>query len=102
NQENIDATMAALQGVQLGARPDLWQTYDAGRAQVLEAARPVTALKTRFAQQAAEIDGVLAKAGRDAAAAAYLPMVGRDAQAWTVLLDGATADVLGFLPLDSF
>lgn len=102
NEEKTDATLAALQGVQLGARPDLWQTYAAGRAQVLEAAKPVVDLKTRFPQSAAEIDGVLAKAGRDAAGAAYLPMVGRNAQAWTVLLDGATADVLGFLPLDSF
>jgi hypothetical protein len=31
-----------------------------------------------------------------------LPLVARKAQAWTVLLDASTADVIGYLPLDSF
>jgi hypothetical protein len=32
---------------------------------------------------------------------AYLPMVGRKTF-WTVLIDTVTADVLAFMPLDSF
>jgi hypothetical protein len=101
-QEKIEATMAALQGVQIGARPDFWQSYEAGRAEVLKAARPATQLKERFAPHAAEIDAALQRAGRTVAGAAYLPLVARKAEAWTVLLDAKTAEVIGYLPLDSF
>jgi len=100
--ERTEMTLAALKGLQLSARPDLWQPYEAGRAEVLRAARPVAALKSRFPQRAAEIDAALHQAGREAAAAAYLPLVARKAEAWTVLLDAKTAEVIGYLPLDSF
>ncbi|RYY96275.1 MAG: pilus assembly protein [Comamonadaceae bacterium] len=101
-QEKFDATMVALQGVSLAARPDFWQSYPAGREQVLLAARPATALKTRFPESAGEIDALLRRAGRDASGAAYLPLIARKAEGWTVLLDGTSAEVLGYLPLDSF
>jgi hypothetical protein len=69
---------------------------------VLGAARPATQLKSRFPERSAEIDAALRKSGRQAAAAAYLPLVARKADAWTVLLDSTTAEVIGYLPLDSF
>lgn len=100
--EKMESTMQALQGVHLGARPDLWESYEAARPRVLEAAKPVTALKTRFPDRAAEIDAILQRAGRTAAGASYLPLVARQAVAWTVLLDATTAEVIGTLPLDSF
>lgn len=101
-QEKVDATLVALQGIPLAARPDLWQPYAAGRQQILAAARPATELQSRFAQSAAQIDAILRNAGRDPASAAYLPLIARKADGWTVLLDGTTADVLGYVPLDSF
>ena len=67
-QEKMEATMVALQGIHLAARPDLWQTYDAGKPTILEAARPAAALKARFPDRAAEIDAVLKRGNRDAAA----------------------------------
>ena len=100
--ESSEFTMAALQGVPLAARPELWQSYDAGRAQVLHAARPVADLKKRFPGSAADIDAALRQSGHEARGAAYLPLVARKATAWTVLLDAATAEVIGYLPLDSF
>jgi hypothetical protein len=100
-KESFDATMAALGGADLGARPDLWQSYDQSRADVLRAAKPVSQLKARFAAQGAEIDAVLHKAGRKPEATVYLPMVARSV-AWTAFVDPATAEVVGFFPLDSF
>lgn len=91
--------MAALQGVSLGARPDLWQPYGAGRAQVLQAAKPIADLKTRFPARAADIDAALA--GRPASSVAYLPLASRSVF-WTVLIDRTTAEVLAFVPIDSF
>lgn len=99
--EEMDATLAALKGIALSARPDLWQSYEAGRSEILRAAKPAGQLKTRFAAQAAEIDAVLARAGRKPESVAYLPLVSRKSF-WTVFVDLVTADVVGFMPLDSF
>jgi hypothetical protein len=101
DREKMEATMAALQGVTLGSRPDLWQAYAVGVPEILNMARPVSQLKTRFAERAGEIDRVLASAGPSAQSWVYLPMIGRKFF-WTVLLDPATAEVKAYLPLDSF
>lgn len=101
SKESFDATVAALQGAELGARPDLWRPYAAARAEVIAAAKPVSLLKTRFAARGAEIDAVLRAAGRTADNTAYLPMVGRKSF-WTVFIDPASAEVIAFMALDSF
>jgi hypothetical protein len=44
---------------------------------------------------------VISQTGRSPDALLYLPMVGRKSF-WTVLLDPATADLVAFMPLDSF
>jgi hypothetical protein len=93
--------MAALQGVQLGARPDLWEPYAAAKPRVLKAAKPVTELKSRFRQRAGEIDATLAALRRKPDSTLYLPLVGRKAF-WTAFVDPVTADVVGFMPLDPF
>lgn len=98
--ESMEATLAALRGAPLAARPDLWETYAQGTPRVLLAAHPVGLLKSRFPDREAEIDRVIAKAGGNPQTAVYLPLVGRKSF-WTVLMDPA-ANVLGALPLDSF
>ena len=101
NKEQFDSTLAAVGGVSLSARPDLWQPYEAARAEVLKEAKPVPALRQRFATRSSEIDAAVAATGRSADALVYVPLVGRKTF-WTVLLDPANARILGFLPLDSF
>lgn len=101
SQENLTATLAALEGISLSARPDLWQLYAAATPEILKAARPVAALKARFVTQADTIDSVIAHAGRQSEKVVYLPMVGRKSF-WTVFLDPVSAEVLAFMPLDSF
>lgn len=100
-QEQMEATLAALQGLQLGFRPDLWQAYDASRQDVVRMAKPVGELRQRFPAQLAAIDGALAGKGAAADAARYLPLAGRK-DFWTVLVDGRNGDILGFVPVDSF
>lgn len=103
-KESFDATMAALQGAALGARPDLWQSYEKAKPQILARARPLAELKTRFPARTGDIDRALKAASasvRPAAAIGYIPMVGRSTF-WTVLIDANTAEVIAFVPLDSF
>ena len=101
-QESMEATLAALQGVSLSSRPDLWRTYDAGRADVLAAAKPISELRSRLPAHSAEVDAAMKELHRDPAQTAYLPMVARKAEAWTVFVDTKSADVVGYLPLDPF
>ncbi|AYQ27922.1 MULTISPECIES: TfpX/TfpZ family type IV pilin accessory protein [unclassified Polaromonas] len=100
-KESFEATMAAMQGVSLSARPGLWQAYEKGKSKILKAARPLEQLKSRFPGRAAEIDAALRSAGRGATSVGYVPMVGRQTF-WTVLLDNNTAEVIAFVPIDSF
>ncbi len=104
SKESFDATMAALQGVPIGTRPDFWQSYALARPQILATVKPLAELKTRFAAHGQDIDTALKAAGasaRPAASVGYLPMVGRTS-VWTVLLDTNTAEVIAFVPVDSF
>ena len=107
SNESFEATMAALQGVALGARPDLWQPYAAAKPQILARAKPLAELKLRFPARAVDIDNALrsaasaASGARPAESVGYIPLVGRQTF-WTVLLDRNTAEVIAFVPLDSF
>ena len=100
-QEEADSTVAALGGISLSARPDLWETYDQARPRILRAAKPIAQLRNRPGINAVELDAQLRRTGRDPAQLAYLPVVSRK-NFWTALIDRETADVVGFLPLDSF
>lgn len=99
--EQFDATMAAIGGVPLSARSDLWQPYSDSIANILKEAKPVEDLRHRFAKQITLIDRSITETGKPVTQLRYLPMVGRN-NAWTVLLNAATAEPVGFLPLDSF
>lgn len=99
--EESTATLIAAQGLPLSARPDFWEAYPQARQRVLGAAKPVSDLKQRFAPQAGEIDTAVARSSQTADKLVYLPMVSRKT-AWTVLLDAESAEIRGYLPLDSF
>jgi hypothetical protein len=101
DRERLDATLVALRGLQLGARPDLWEPYEAAKPRVLKAAKPVAQLKQRFSERAGDIDAALKAAGRNPNTTDYLPLVGRRAF-WTAFVDPVTADVVGFMPLDPY
>jgi hypothetical protein len=99
-QERVAATIAAVQGLHIGARPEFWQPYDRATAQVLAKARPAAQLPERFPAQAGEIRAAFAAAGLPADQMVYLPLVARRSF-WTVLLDARSARVVGYIPLDT-
>jgi hypothetical protein len=99
--ESMSATLAAMAGADLGARPDFWQPYALSSADAAKAAKPVAQLKSRFPNEAAAIDRAVASTGRAPDAIATLPLVGRKSF-WTVFVDARSGAVLAFMPLDSF
>lgn len=100
SKESFDATMAALQGFPVGARPDLWQPYETAKPRIIAAAKPVADLNTRFPERVNDINATL-KPVPASTPIGYLPLVSRTTF-WTVLINLNTAEVLGFVPLDPY
>lgn len=100
-QESFDATLAALQGLELAARPDFWQPYLDATEQVRSAGKPLVDLKRRFPERADLIDEKVKKIGVPINELISVPVVSRQ-HFWTALLDINTLEVQGFIPLDSF
>lgn len=100
SNESMEATMVALRGVAIGARPDFWQTYTQSRAEILKAAKPISTLQSK-AEFAPIVGAELKKLGRTASDLVYVPLVSRKLF-WTVVMDAQTAEIVAFLPIDSF
>lgn len=102
-QEEQDATLAALSGVSLSSRPDLWQAYLSAKDELQASAKPLSDLTKRFPDQAPAIAELVSRlpAGTQATGLVYIPLVGRKSF-WTVVLDPTSWSVQGFLPIDSF
>jgi hypothetical protein len=103
--ENFAMTNAAFAGTQIGAQPSMWQDYQKAKPQILARARPLEDLKKRFPGQITEIDQALKSASSKdwpAGSVGYIPLNSRDSDFWTVLVDRQTAEVIAFVPIDSF
>jgi hypothetical protein len=101
NSEQILATIAALYGTHLSARPELWIDYKKARPEILKAAKPVAALMAAQPAFAAPLQQALADHHRSMDNTVYLPLASR-AGFGTALLDATTAQPVALLPLDSF
>lgn len=101
-KEQVDYTVAALNGLQLSARPALWSRWDDHRAAILAAAEPLPALIQRIPKQASALQAGAQAIGRDPAGVVWLPVLSRGAHAWTALLDPKTADILAYVAVDPY
>lgn len=99
--EGVGTVLAAMNGTDIGVRPDFWEPYEVAKPRVRGAAKPVRQLKARFPDRAADMDATLKAAGHNPDAIAYLPVVSRNAF-WTAFVDPATAEVVAFFQLDPF
>ncbi|RZJ15460.1 MAG: hypothetical protein EON50_01845 [Acidovorax sp.] len=101
---------AALQGVEVGQRPQRWQDYRLNHMEVRERAQPLHKLRAARGDQKATIDRAVAQAlkntqaqeTQDGEALLWLPLVSRGTLDWTVLLDPITLRVRAYAPVDGF
>jgi hypothetical protein len=100
-QERMDATLVALQGIHLGARPDLWTRYDAEVTTALKVAKPIEELLSRKPNQQFLVQSAILRSEVPAAKVLYLPVVGRR-DFWTVLIHVGTGQPLAYLPIDPY
>ncbi len=101
NAEQASATWAAINGISLSSRPELWIAYDQAVPAVLKAAKPVSHLIAKAPQFAGPLRRALTDAKHNLDDTVYLPLVSR-VNFGTALLDAKSAQPLAVLPLDSF
>lgn len=101
SDEQARATLLAVAGVPLAARPDLWQPYEMSIPEVLAQSRALDALWVRYAARRSELEDAVRRSGVPAQQLHYVPMAARG-QYWTVLVHAKTGMPLAFVPLDSF
>ena len=99
--ESAEATMAALQGIELGFRPDFWMPYDQARTDILKAAKPLSELISRKPESEPLLSKALHDNGSAAQGMLYLPLHGRDAF-WTVLISPVDASPVAYVALDPY
>lgn len=99
--ERANATLAALQGLHLGARPDLWMPYDSALPNIREEARPIDALLSKRPNQAQTINEFIQRLAIPRTEIVYLPVAGRN-DFWTVLIHARTGLPLTYLPIDPY
>lgn len=100
-EEQLEMTMAALGGVALSARPELWRAYGEVRSDVLARARPLEQLMQRYPQHRPLIEQAAARVDRSVADLLYLPLVARHGD-WVVLVDSGSAQPVAYVPVDAF
>ena len=105
SDEQLQNTMAALHGLPLAARPEMWQAYGLAANDVIRdarenknpAKRPM--IGSEGARQA--VAEVLQKKQLTEADVGYLPVVS-EKKFWTAVTDLRTGKVVGFMPVDLY
>ncbi len=94
--ESLDLS---TQGIEPSQRPSRWQDYALSQAQVAERAHPVAKLKAMHPARVHDIEAAIKKWQLAPDDTRWLPVVGRLADNWIVLLAPNTMAPVGFLHL---
>ena len=101
-QEFLDSLNMSLGGVSQSMRPNWWVPYDdQTRAAILAKAKPLSALIGVRPQDAAVLEHAAKRSGQPVSQLFYLPLTSSKEQSWVALI-GATADMVGYAPVDGF
>lgn len=100
-RESAEFTLAALGGISLSSRPELWQSYELSKMEVINIARPIDQLKNRYPEKASMIEVAIVKEKKSIKELGYVPVVSRK-EFGTALIDIRTGDYVGYLSVDSF
>lgn len=101
---------AALQGVEVGQRPQRWQEYYLNQTEVLQRSQPLHKLRAARGNQRVTIDRAVTEAlknrqaqeTQEGEALLWLPLVSRSTLDWIVLLDPVTLRIRAYAPVDGF
>lgn len=100
-QESSEMTLAALQGLSLAFRPELWQSYEESIDDVKRSGKPLSWIKEKFPEHRELLTQVIKASGYPPERLAALPLVAR-AVFWTILINADTGEIVVMLPIDTF
>jgi hypothetical protein len=88
-------------GIHLSFRPELWQTYEADQLGVILASKPVERLLASKPHFEHKVLDAVKKTQFQVKDIRYLPIVSKE-KYWTILLKNDTAQVLGYIDIDTY
>lgn len=100
-QEMLSSVEMALQGVDVGMRPEFWLPSSHTAGALLAGAKPLAALRARYPARADELQRRVAETGRTVEQLKYLPLLARRSD-WVALVDASSGEVVGHAPFDGF
>jgi hypothetical protein len=101
SEEKMRAIELALGGIDTGIRPSFWQPYSASTKEVLQRARPLSAMLKQYPKQAQDIEREAKKSGYTIDTLKFVPLMAREGN-WSALIDAQSAALVGFVPLEGF
>lgn len=97
--ENVQQSMA---GNHAAFRPGRWISYSEQATEVARVAKPIGVLQSRYVNQSALISRAVKRSGRKPDTLGYLPLMSENRSDWVVLVDRATGEPVGYVPLDGW
>jgi hypothetical protein len=99
--DRLNAIVLGLHGIDLGARPKYWRTWDdSARRLTLKAGRPLVDWLKSHPERLPALSSAIARTGKAADELLILPVLARRTD-WSVLIDRKTGDPIGFAPIDA-
>lgn len=92
----------SMSGLHPAFRPSRWEAYETQRQRVIEQAKPLARLRTKYAAQQMLIDNVVRESGKTASHLGYVPLIAGKYSDWSVVVSLDDASVIGFVPLDGW
>lgn len=101
-EERMKSFELALAGKDLSLRPEYWQSISDQNRQVMrQRAKPLASLSARSQETGSMVSAWVLENGRKIEDLVYLPLTARKT-IWTAVLDSATLEIVGYLPVDGF
>ena len=99
--EKLEAIDRALQGQDIGKRPDFWRPVAETPSAYAKAAKPLAKLIQRRPAFTEQIQAAAAHTGRSVEQLGYLPVLARRTD-WSALIDLKDGSVVGYVPIEGF
>lgn len=101
-EERVNAFELALAGKDLSLRPEYWRSFDeSGRQQLRQRMRSLSELVARGDTEAKIVSEFVESKGTGVESYTFIPVMFRE-KVWSVVLDKASLEIVGYLPIDGF
>lgn len=102
SDEFMSSLNLSMAGREPSVRPGWWQEYEFGRSQLLQRARPLSALAQAHPAKQGTLDDAVRRAGVPETDLLWLPLTSANVLDWVVLLDRVTGQPRAYAQIDGF